>query len=204
LDACLTDGKKEIMMAVKSGRSIRFPEEKVRPTGRGAIGVFGISVDENDDEVVGMICVNSDDPDVSVLVVSSKGFGKRTAVEEYRITNRGGKGVKTINITAKTGSLIGLLNVNEKQDLMITCKSGVTIRTSIATIREAGRATQGVKLIRLDEGDEIAAITKLNEHEDDDETVESAASSEHKVQGEITAPNENEISKDNGNESENQ
>lgn len=204
LDACLTDGKKEIMMAVKSGRAIRFPEEKVRPTGRGAIGVFGISVDENDDEVVGMICVNSDDPDVSVLVVSSKGFGKRTAVEEYRITNRGGKGVKTINITAKTGSLIGLLNVNEKQDLMITCKSGVTIRTSIATIREAGRATQGVKLIRLDEGDEIAAITKLNEHEDDDETVENAESTEHKVQGEIAEPNENEILKNNGNESENQ
>jgi len=112
-----------------------------------------------------MICVNSDDPDVSVLVVSAKGFGKRTAVEEYRITNRGGKGVKTINITEKTGLLIGLLNVNEREDLMITCKSGVTIRTSIATIREAGRATQGVKLIKLDEGDEIAAITKLSEHE---------------------------------------
>ena len=165
LDACLTDGNKEIMIAVKTGRAIRFPEEKVRPTGRGAIGVFGISVDEKDDEVIGMICVNNDDPNVSVLVVSAKGFGKRTAVEEYRVTNRGGKGVKTINVTAKTGSLIGLLNVNEKEDLMITCKSGVTIRTSIATIREAGRATQGVKLIKLDEGDEIAAITKLSEHE---------------------------------------
>ncbi|KAA9034657.1 DNA gyrase subunit A [Ginsengibacter hankyongi] len=202
LDACLTDGKKEIMMAVKSGRAIRFPEEKVRPTGRGAIGVFGISVDENDDEVVGMICVNSDDPDVSVLVVSSKGFGKRTAVEEYRITNRGGKGVKTINVTAKTGSLIGLLNVNEKQDLMITCKSGVTIRTSIATIREAGRATQGVKLIRLDEGDEIAAITKLNEHEDDEEPVENTITSELEAPGESTEPNENEISKDDENENQ--
>jgi DNA gyrase subunit A len=155
LEASLTDGKQEIMMALKSGRAIRFPEEKVRPTGRGAIGVFGISVEKESDEVVGMICVNSDDPDVSVLVVSSKGFGKRTAVEEYRVTNRGGKGVKTINITEKTGSLIGLLNVNETQDLMITCKSGVTIRTSIATIREAGRATQGVKLIKLDEGDEM-------------------------------------------------
>nr|MDQ6903987.1 DNA gyrase subunit A [Bacteroidota bacterium] len=168
LEACLTDGKQEIMMALKSGRAIRFPEEKVRPTGRGAIGVFGISVEKEADEVVGMICVNTDDPDVSVLVVSSKGFGKRTAVEEYRVTNRGGKGVKTINITEKTGSLIGLLNVNEKQDLMITCKSGVTIRTSIATIREAGRATQGVKLIRLDEGDEIAAITNLDDREDDE------------------------------------
>lgn len=163
LDACLTDGNQQIMMAVKSGRAIRFPEEKVRATGRGAIGVFGISVDAEADEVVGMICVNVDDPEVSVLVVSAKGYGKRTAVEEYRITNRGGKGVKTINITEKTGELIGLLNVNEKQDLMITCKSGVTIRTSIASIREAGRATQGVKLIKLDEGDEIAAITNLND-----------------------------------------
>jgi len=204
LDACLTDGNKEIMMAVKSGRAIRFPEEKVRPTGRGAIGVFGISVDENDDEVVGMICVNSGDPDVSIMVVSSKGFGKRTAVEEYRITNRGGKGVKTINVTGKTGSLIGLLNVNEKQDLMITCKSGVTIRTSIATIREAGRATQGVKLIRLDEGDEIAAITQLDDHDDEDEPVENAITNALEVPGENAEPNENEISKDDGNESENQ
>lgn len=175
LDACLTDGNQQIMMAVKSGRAIRFPEEKVRPTGRGAIGVFGISVDTDNDEVVGMICVNIIDPETSVLVVSAKGFGKRTAVDEYRITNRGGKGVKTINVTEKTGELIGLLNVNETQDLMITCKSGVTIRTSIASIREAGRATQGVKLIRLDEGDEIAAITKLDDHEGEDEVDEIEA-----------------------------
>jgi DNA gyrase subunit A len=204
LEACLTDGKREIMMAVKSGRAIRFPEQKVRPTGRGAIGVYGIEVDEKEDEVVGMICVNSGDPDVSIMVVSSKGFGKRTAVEEYRITNRGGKGVKTINVTGKTGSLIGLLNVNEKQDLMITCKSGVTIRTSIATIREAGRATQGVKLIRLDEGDEIAAITKLDEHDDEDEPVENAITDALSLPGENAEPNENEISKDDENESENQ
>jgi DNA gyrase, A subunit len=169
IQACLTDGKKEIMMAVKSGRAIRFPEYKVRPTGRGAIGVAGIEVDEKNDEVVGMVCVNKEDASTNILVVSGKGFGKRTAVDEYRITNRGGKGVKTINVTDKTGPLIGMLDVTEKEDLMITCKSGVTIRTSIATIREAGRATQGVKLIRLDEGDEIAAITKLNEHDADDE-----------------------------------
>ena len=175
LDACLTDGNQQIMMAVKSGRAIRFPEEKVRATGRGAIGVFGISVDTESDEVVGMICVNVDDPAVSVLVVSAKGYGKRTAVEEYRITNRGGKGVKTINVTEKTGELIGLLNVNEKQDLMITCKSGVTIRTSIASIREAGRATQGVKLIKLDEGDEIAAITNLKDNVIEEETDETDA-----------------------------
>src|SRR6185369_11284969 len=104
LEAKLTDGNSEIMMAVKSGRAIRFPEEKVRPTGRGAIGVSGIFVDKDDDEVVGMICVSSDDPDVSVLVVSATGLRKRPAVEEYRITNRGGKGVKTINVTGKTGS----------------------------------------------------------------------------------------------------
>jgi DNA gyrase subunit A len=204
LNACLTDGNKEIMMAVKSGRAIRFPEEKVRPTGRGAIGVYGIEVDEKGDEAVGMICVNSGDPDVSIMVVSSKGFGKRTAVEEYRITNRGGKGVKTINVTGKTGSLIGLLNVNEKEDLMITCKSGVTIRTSIATIREAGRATQGVKLIKLDEGDEIAAITKLNEPEIEDEAGGNVITNELIAPNDSAEPNENEISKDDENESENQ
>jgi len=173
IEACLTDGKKEIMLAVKSGRAIRFPEYKVRPTGRGAIGVAGIEVDVKNDEVVGMICVNKEDVSTNVLVVSGKGFGKRTAIEEYRITNRGGKGVKTINVTDKTGPLIGILAVTEKEDLMITCKSGVTIRTSIATIREAGRATQGVKLIKLDDGDEIAAITKLNEHEDEEEVAVS-------------------------------
>jgi DNA gyrase subunit A len=188
LDACLTDGNQQIMMAVKSGRAIRFPEEKVRPTGRGAIGVFGISVDAETDEVVGMICVNINDPEVSVLVVSAKGYGKRTAVEEYRITNRGGKGVKTINITEKTGDLIGLLNVNETQDLMITCKSGVTIRTSIASIREAGRATQGVKLIKLDEGDEIAAITNLNDTEIEEVSGETQIVTEEEVQNDAILP----------------
>lgn len=175
LDACLTDGQQHIMMAIKSGLAIRFPEEKVRPTGRGAIGVFGISVQKENDEVVGMICTNVEDPNTSVLVVSANGFGKRTSADEYRITNRGGKGVKTISVTEKTGPLIGLLNVNETQDLMITCKSGVTIRTSIASIREAGRATQGVKLIRLDDGDEIAAISTINEREADEELEEDLA-----------------------------
>ncbi len=164
LDAKLTDGRSEIMMAVKSGRAIRFSEEKVRATGRGAIGVAGIEVDDNGDEVVGMICVNPEEQaERTVLVVSEKGFGKRTAVDEYRFTNRGGKGVKTINVTEKTGSLVGILDVTEKQDLMITCKSGVTIRMPVSGISEQGRATQGVKLIRLDEGDEIAAITKLDD-----------------------------------------
>jgi DNA gyrase subunit A len=154
------------MMAVKSGRAIRFSEEKVRATGRGAIGVAGIEVDDSGDEVVGMICVN---PEVgeskTVLVVSEKGFGKRTAVNEYRYTNRGGKGVKTINVTEKTGKLVGMLEVAPKEDLVITCKSGVTIRMKVSDISEQGRATQGVKLIRLDEGDEIAAITKIEDQE---------------------------------------
>ena len=164
--AKLTDGNQEIMLAVKSGRAIRFPENKVRPTGRGAIGVGGIEVEDEKDEVVGMICIHKDDPSRTVLVVSEQGFGKRTSVEEYRITNRGGKGVKTINVTEKTGSLVGLLTVTEKEDLIITCKSGITIRTGIQQIREAGRATQGVKLIKLDEGDEIAAISQIEEQEE--------------------------------------
>jgi len=166
LEAKLTDGECEILMAVKSGRAIRFEEEKVRPTGRGAIGVAGIEVDDNSDEVIGMICVNRADKNKTVLVVSEKGFGKRTARDEYRITNRGGKGVKTINVTEKTGKLVGILGVQEKQDLMITCKTGITIRMPVSGISEQGRATQGVKLIRLDEGDEIAAITQLDEYDE--------------------------------------
>jgi len=166
LEAKMTDGQSEIMMAVKSGRAIRFPETKVRPTGRGAIGVAGIEVDNETDEVVGMICVKVEDTSRTVLVVSEKGYGKRTAVSEYRFTNRGGKGVKTINVTEKTGALVGILDVTEKEDLMISSKNGITIRMSVAQISEQGRATQGVKLIRVDEGDEIAAITKVAEEEE--------------------------------------
>jgi DNA gyrase subunit A len=180
LEAKLTDGNSEIIMAVKSGRAIRFPEAKVRPTGRGAIGVAGIEVDDATDEVVGMICVNVEDKSRTVLVVSEKGFGKRTPIDEYRITNRGGKGVKTINVTEKTGKLVGILDVTEKEDLMITCTSGITIRMSIAQISEQGRATQGVKLIRLDEEDAIAAITNLDEMEEESggETPETTSNTE--------------------------
>jgi DNA gyrase subunit A len=174
LEAKLTDGNCEIMMAVKSGRAIRFPEEKVRSTGRGGIGVYGIEVDNEKDEVVGMVCVNRNDKSRTILVVSEKGYGKRTFLDDpetgepnYRITNRGGKGVKTINVTEKTGSLVGLLDVTEKEDLMISCVSGVTIRMSVSSVSEQGRATQGVKLIRVDDGDEIAAITKLDEKEEE-------------------------------------
>lgn len=186
LEAKLTDGECEIMMAVKSGRAIRFPEDRVRPTGRGAIGVAGIEVEDVADEVVGMICVNKEDRSRTVLVVSGKGFGKRTPVDEYRITNRGGKGVKTISVTDKTGPLVGILEVTQKEDLMITCRSGVTIRMPVNGVSEQGRATQGVKLIRLDGNDEIAAITKLDVHEETvtvvvgeaGETIETVAGGE--------------------------
>ncbi|NIG56137.1 DNA gyrase subunit A [Chitinophaga sp. Cy-1792] len=169
LEAKLTNGDSQIMMAIQSGRAIRFPEATVRDTGRGAIGVRGIEVDNEKDEVVGMICVDKNDESRTVLVVSEKGYGKRTNIEEYRITNRGGKGVKTINITEKTGNLIAILDVTEQHDLMITCKSGITIRMAVADIREAGRATQGVRLIRLDDNDEIAAVARLDEQEEEDE-----------------------------------
>jgi DNA gyrase subunit A len=199
LEAKLTSGNCEVMMAVNSGRAIRFPEAKVRPTGRGAIGVAGIEAESDNEEVVGMICVNPEtDKDRTVLVVSEKGYGKRTAVDEYRITNRGGKGVKTINVTEKTGKLVGVLDVTEKEDLMITCKSGVTIRMKVADISELGRATQGVKLIRIDEGDEIAAITKLDVEEEVIEAVEetnegaditdTTISPENTSEGEDTVP----------------
>ena len=166
IEARMTDGSCEVMLAVKSGRAIRFPEAKVRSTGRGAIGVGGIDTYDGKDEVIGMICVNPlAEVQKTVLVVSEKGYGKRTLLDAYRITNRGGKGVKTINVTEKTGALVGLLDVSEKEDLIITCKSGVTIRMKVEDISELGRATQGVKLIRLDNGDEIAAITRMDEQE---------------------------------------
>jgi DNA gyrase subunit A len=172
--ARLTDGDCEIMMAVKSGRAIRFPEEKVRSTGRGGIGVYGIEVDENNDEVIGMVCVNRNDKSKTILVVSANGYGKRTPLDDaetgepnYRITNRGGKGVKTINVTDKTGGLAGFVDVDETQDLMITCVSGITIRMAVKNISEQSRATQGVKLIRIDEGDSIAAITSIDEQEEE-------------------------------------
>lgn len=170
LEAKMTDGHSEIMMAVKSGRAIRFSEEKVRATGRGAIGVAGIEVNSENDEVVGMICLSAQDENVkTVLVVSANGYGKRTKIDEYRFTNRGGKGVKTINVTDKTGSLVGLLSVDESQDLMISCQSGITIRMPVSGISELGRATQGVKLIKIGDDDSIAAITTVNDKEEEEE-----------------------------------
>ncbi|HRN78663.1 MAG TPA: DNA gyrase subunit A [Ferruginibacter sp.] len=193
IEAKMTDGNCEIMMAVKSGRAIRFHESKVRSTGRGGIGVAGIEVDDDNDEVVGMVCGNAASL-TSVLVVSEKGYGKRTRLNDdngepvYRITNRGGKGVKTINVTEKTGALVGLLDVTEKEDLMITCVSGITIRMPVSQISLQGRNTQGVKLIRVDEGDEIAAITKLDEYEGDEDELDQQHTEEGSASAEGEAP----------------
>ena len=159
LEAKLTTGNSQIMMAVKSGKSIRFEEEKVRPMGRTASGVRGVTLANDKDEVVGMICV--DDFNSDVLVVSENGYGKRSSIEDYRITNRGGKGVKTINVTEKTGNLISLKNVNDENDLMVVNKSGITIRISVADLRQMGRATQGVRIIKLRGEDSIAAVAKV-------------------------------------------
>jgi len=165
LEAKMTNGNSQIMMAVRSGKSIRFEEEKVRAMGRTAAGVRGIRLANDKDEVVGMICVN--DLQSSVLVVSENGYGKRSAVEDYRITNRGGKGVKTINVTEKTGDLISLKNVTDDEDLMVINKSGITIRIGVDTLRIMGRATQGVKIIRLREDDSIASVAKVTKAEED-------------------------------------
>ena len=174
LSVCLTNGKQEMLMALRSGRAIRFNESTVRPMGRSASGVRGVTLaDENIDEVVGMICV---DPEGSsdILVVSEKGYGKRSELDEYRVTNRGGKGVRTLNITDKTGELIAIKDVKDGDDLMIINKSGILIRIAVDTLRIMGRATQGVKLINLRNNDEIAAVTKVNadiieQDEDNDE-----------------------------------
>jgi DNA gyrase subunit A len=169
LEAKLTNGNSQILLAVKSGKAIRFEESKTRPMGRGASGVRGITLANLNDEVVGMVSVN--DMDTNVLVVSENGFGKRSDLEDYRMTNRGGKGVKTISITEKTGTLVTLKNVNDEDDLMIINKSGIAIRMAVSDLRVMGRATQGVKLINLKEGDAIAAVAKVMKDDDDLEDI---------------------------------
>ncbi len=181
LEVKMTSGSSEILLAVKSGRAIRFPEEKVRPMGRVAAGVRGISLDSEKDEVVGMVCI--DDPETDILVISEKGYGKRSKLEDYRITNRGGKGVKTLNITEKTGALIAIKGVTDKDDLMIINKSGITIRISVSDLRVMGRATQGVKVINLQEGDEIAAVAKVEITEEEQEMIENEAEGENGENG---------------------
>ena len=169
LEAKLTNGNSHVMMAVKSGKAIRFEESKTRPMGRGASGVRGIKLNNNNDEVVGMIAVN--DMDANILVVSENGYGKRSNLEDYRVTNRGGKGVKTISITDKTGELVTIKNVNDQDDLMIINKSGIAIRMEISGLRVMGRATQGVRLINLKGEDTIAAVAKVMKDEEEIEDI---------------------------------
>ncbi|MFA7687715.1 MAG: DNA gyrase subunit A [Moheibacter sp.] len=171
LEAKLTDGKSEIMIASLSGKAIRFEDEKVRPMGRTASGVRGINLGSDENEVIGMIVIR-DKENETVLVVSEKGYGKRSSIDDYRITNRGGKGVTTLNITEKTGNLIAIQSVTDQDDLMIINKSGVAIRTGVKEMRVMGRATQGVRLINLKNNDKIAAVTKVAMDEEVEEEID--------------------------------
>ena len=190
LDACLTNGSNEVMLALKSGKAVRFNEQTVRPMGRNASGVKGATLANEDDRVVGIICL--DEPDCNVMVVSENGYGKRSVVEDYRITNRGGKGVKTINITEKTGGLIAIKKVTDEDDLMIINKSGIAIRLHVDTIRVLGRATQGVRLINLGAKDAIAAVSRVPRADDEEEESAEGAPTEgtpvERAEGEVINP----------------
>jgi DNA gyrase subunit A len=186
LEATLTDGNSEIVMALKSGRAIRFNESTVRPMGRNATGVRGVTLAGPKDEVVGMISVNSSES--TVLVVSEKGYGKRTDIEDYRVTNRGGKGVKTINVTDKTGELVSIQNVTDKDDLMIINKSGIVIRIGVGDLRVMGRATQGVRLITFKGDDEIASIAKVDHEDEPEENGDVAGEENSSTEGEAANP----------------
>lgn len=190
LEVKLTNGHCDVVLGVWSGRAIRFPEDTVRAMGRSAAGVRGIRLKDNgEDEVVGMVCIDRRfDRDTTVLVVSEKGYGKRTELEEYRVTNRGGKGVKTINITKKTGKLIAIKDVVDDNGLMIINKSGISIRMSVADISTSGRATQGVRLINLNEEDDIASVAKIPISEDDEEGNEPSEGGETSTEMENTPP----------------
>jgi DNA gyrase subunit A len=177
LEAKLTSGDSQVMLALKSGKSIRFEEAKTRPMGRTASGVRGITLAHENDEVIGMVAVN--DMESNILVVSEKGYGKRSKLEDYRVTNRGGKGVKTLNISEKTGDLVAIKNVDDSNDLMIINKSGITIRMAVEDLRVMGRATQGVKLINIKDSDSIAAVAKvMHEEDDNDEVIKEPSSDE--------------------------
>ena len=189
LEAKLTTGESQVMLALKSGKAIRFEEAKTRPMGRGASGVRGIKLAHDEDEVIGMISVN--DMESNILVVSENGYGKRSSLEDYRITNRGGKGVKTISITDKTGHLVSIKNVTDEDDLMIINKSGIAIRMAVEDLRVMGRATQGVKLINLKGSDSIAAVAKVmkDEEEESDENAAEAEGADVQSQDENTSKN---------------
>ena len=184
LEAKLTSGDSQVMLALKSGKSIRFEEAKTRPMGRTASGVRGITLAHENDEVIGMVAVN--DMESNILVVSERGYGKRSKLEDYRITNRGGKGVKTLNISEKTGNLVAIKNVDDSNDLMIINKSGITIRMAVEDLRVMGRATQGVKLINIKDSDSIAAVAKVMHEEEEEEITEETSE-----EGENTSETEN-------------
>lgn len=195
LEVKLTDGKSDIVLATREGKAIRFNEQKVRTIGRTGAGVRGIRLSKPDDEVIGMVWVEQSDNEV--LVVSEKGYGKRSDIDDYRITNRGGKGVKTLNITEKTGKVIAIKGVNDDMDLMIINRSGITIRLAVANLRVTGRATQGVRLINLRNDDTIAAVTQVTKVEDEDEkAIEESTEENNQLDSNIenkenSEPNEN-------------
>jgi DNA gyrase subunit A len=193
LEARLTNGTNEVVLAKRSGRAIRFNESTVRPMGRNAAGVMGVRLEGDDDEVIGMICLANDNETLegekeTILVVSEKGYGKRSLIDDYRVTNRGGKGVKTINITDKTGKLISIKNVTTNDQLMIINMSGIIIRMGMEDLRIMGRATQGVRLIKLSEEDGIAAVAKIanDQYEDDlpEDELEEGFETEAESEGE--------------------
>lgn len=194
LEAKLTNGNNEIMLAINTGKAIRFNESTVRSVGRNSMGVRGVTLANDGDEVIGMICV--EDPLTSVLVVSEKGYGKRSLVEDYRITNRGGKGVKTITVSEKTGNLIAIKNVKDTDGMMIINKSGVMIRMGMKDIRVMGRATQGVRLISLRKNDEIAAVAKVENDEEDEENIEGVETLENNEDSQTTEDTNTETKND--------
>jgi DNA gyrase subunit A len=172
IGVCMTNGDNDIVIASSAGKAVRFHESRVRPMGRTAAGVRGISLDEEevDAHVIGMVCIDS--PDVQLLVVSEKGYGKRSEIDEYRITNRGAKGVGTLKVTEKVGTLVAILDVTDTDDLMIINKSGIAIRTPVKDVSVIGRNTQGVRLISLRDGDAISSVTKIKAEEVEETTEE--------------------------------
>jgi DNA gyrase subunit A len=189
IQVCMTNGDRDVVIASRNGRAIRFHESAVRAMGRNAAGVRGMTLEGKDDEVVGMVCIKDKEKE-TILVVSEQGYGKRSSIEDYRITNRGGKGVKTLNITDKTGKLVAIKNVTEENDIMIINKSGITIRMNVNDLNVIGRATQGVRLINLEKrSDEIASVCKVMSQTEEElaeekaqrEALESGAANEHFV-----------------------
>jgi DNA gyrase subunit A len=184
VNVSMTGGNQHIVIAAKSGRAIHFHESAVRPMGRTATGVKAIKLNDDKDYVIGMVCASEDS--ASLLVVSEKGYGKRSDLTEYRITNRGGKGVKAMNVTDKTGAIVAIKEVVDSDDLMIINKSGITIRISMEQLRIMGRATQGVRLIRVGEGDEISSVEKISREEDENSESSDLATESSETTEETT------------------